>query len=365
MKTLSRGLALAGAAALLLSACGAAPDDGSTGGSTAAAGGDDFKACAVSDSGGFDDKSFNESSYDGLMAAEEALGIETATAESSSTADFTPNINNLVSEGCDIIITVGFLLANATAVAAEANPEVTFGIVDSTAQDADGNPVEIENVKPMSYDTAQASFLAGYLAAGMTETGTVATYGGMQIPTVTIFMDGFVDGVAHYNEAHGTDVTALGWNKEAQDGQFTGDFEDLTQGKTLTDQFVSQGADIVMPVAGPVGEGSLSSAAEQGGDLSIIWVDADGVETNPESAEYILTSVQKGIAASVEDVITQTYNGEFDNSAYVGTLENGGVGLAPYHEFEDEVPQELDDEVTQLKQDIIDGTTTVESPSSP
>jgi basic membrane protein A and related proteins len=366
MKTLARGLALAGASALLLASCGAAPEDApETAGTDGTGSAADFKACAVSDSGGFDDKSFNESSFNGLMAAEEALGIETATAESSSNAEFTPNINNLVSEGCDIIITVGFLLANATAVAAEANPDVQFGIVDSTAQDSGGQPLEFDNVKPMSYDTAQAAFLAGYVAAGMTETGVVATYGGMKIPTVTIFMDGFVDGVAKYNEVHGTDVRTEGWNKQAQDGSFTGDFEDQTKGKTLTDQFVAAGADIVMPVAGPVGAGSLASAAEQGGALKIIWVDADGVETNPDSAQYILTSVQKGIAPSVEDVVTQAQAGSFDNTAYVGTLENEGVGLAPYHEFEDAVPQELKDEVEQLKQDIIDGTIVVESPSSP
>lgn len=361
MKRAATVTAVATLSALALAACGAAPED-----DTSAGGEDnsDFKACMVSDAGGFDDKSFNESGKRGLDAASDDLGIETQVAESQANADYAPNITNLVSEGCDMIVTVGFLLATATGDAAQEHPDTEFAIVDSTAQDADGNPLELENVKPLSFDTAQASYLAGYVAAGMSETGTVATYGGIQIPTVTIFMDGFVDGVAKYNEDNGTDVKALGWDKEAQNGSFTGNFDDQAQGQQLTQTFIEQGADIILPVAGPVGLGSLAAARDSDG-VSVIWVDSDGVETNPEYSDIILTSVMKGIDAGVEDVITTGVNGEFDSTAYVGTLENDGVGLAPFHDFEAEVPQELKDQVEALKQEIIDGTVTVDSPSAP
>ncbi|BDZ40918.1 BMP family ABC transporter substrate-binding protein [Paraoerskovia sediminicola] len=365
MKRATKVTALAAISALALAACGSAPEestDAGADGSTDA--GADFKACMVSDAGGFDDKSFNESGFNGLTAAEDNLGIETATAESQSNSDFTPNIDNLIAQDCNMIITVGFLLATATGDAATANPDVEFGIVDSTAQDADGNALELDNVKPISFDTAQASYLAGYLAAGMSETGTVATYGGLQIPSVTVFMDGFVDGVAKYNEDKGADVKTLGWDKEGQNGSFAGGFDDQSQGQQLTQTFIDQGADIILPVAGPVGLGSLAAAKDSDG-VSVIWVDSDGAETNPDSADLILTSVLKQIGPGVEDVITGAVNDEFDNSPYIGTLENDGVGLAPFHEFEDTVPQELKDEVEQLKQDIIDGTITVESENSP
>ena len=368
MKSITRALALAGAGALTLAACGSAPEETAGGGSDSGGGAaSDYKACMVSDAGGWDDKSFNESSYNGLLNAEKDLGIQKQTAESTTVSDFEPNINNMVTEGCDLIITVGFLLAPATGKAAQANPDTDFAIVDSTAQDADGNPIELENVKPLEFDTAQAAFLAGYLAAGTTETGKVATYGGVNIPTVTIFMDGFVDGVAHYNETHGTEVEALGWNKESQEGSFTGDFEDQTKGKAVSDEFYSAGADIVMPVAGPVGAGTLASAKE-GEDRKVIWVDADGYETNasdPEAQATILTSVMKEMTVGVEDVITGAAGGEYDATPYVGTLENGGVGLAPFHDFEDEVPAELSGEIETLTQEIIDGTVVVESEASP
>ncbi|APX32489.1 BMP family ABC transporter substrate-binding protein [Brachybacterium sp. P6-10-X1] len=368
MKSFTRALALIGAGALTLAACGTAPEE-SAGGSGSSDGGSssDYKACMVSDSGGWDDKSFNESSYNGLLAAEKNLGVETASAESTTTSDFAPNINNMVTEGCDLVITVGFLLAPATGNAAQANEDTNFAIVDSTAQDADGNPIELENVKPIEFNTAEAAFLAGYLAAGMTETGKVATYGGMNIPTVTIFMDGYVDGVAYYNETKDDDVQVLGWNKETQEGSIVGTFEDQSKGKAVSDEFYNAGADIIMPVAGPVGAGTLASAKE-GDDRTVIWVDADGYETNSSdeaAQEVILTSVMKEMTTAVEDVITTSSEGEFDAKPYVGTLANGGVGLAPFHEYEDDVPAELVTELDALKQDIIDGKVTVESTASP
>src|SRR5699024_7623900 len=118
----------------------------------------------------------------------------------------------------------------------------------------------IENVKPIVFNTAEAAFQAGYLAAGMTESGKVATFGGVKIPTVTIFMDGYWQGVQYYNKENGADVKVLGWNQKSQNGSFTGDFTDQSKGKTLTENFIRQGADIVMPVAGPVGLGAAAAA---------------------------------------------------------------------------------------------------------
>lgn len=374
MRRVLKLAAVTAAATLTLAACGDAPeDDADTGGSedngsatseeAAPADGADFQACMVSDSGGFDDQSFNQSGREGMEAAESALGIQTTLVESQSDADYATNVNTLVSQGCNITIGVGFLLEDAIQTGAEGNPDTSFALIDSAFSDADFAPVELDNAKPILFNTAEASFLAGYLAAGMTETDTVATFGGLQIPSVAIFMDGFADGVALYNEDNGTDVQLLGWDKEAQNGSFSGDFENQSQGQTLTEQFIAQGADIIMPVAGPVGLGAAAAAEGEEG-TKIIWVDSDGFNTT-EYGDLMLTSVLKQIGPAVEDTITQTVEEGFDNEPYVGTLENDGVGLAEFHDFDGDVPQELKDRLAELEQQIIDGELTVESPNAP
>ena len=351
--------AVVGAVALVAAACGEEPEDeeDTTAGETTAAA-PDFLGCMVTDAGGVDDRSFNASAWQGLQTAESDLGIEVKFVESNAETDYAPNVNQMVSDDCGIIVTVGFLLGDATAEAAAANVEEQFAIVDFSYEQP------IENVKPLIFDTAQAAFLAGYLAAGVTETGTVATFGGINIPTVSIFMDGFSDGIDLYNEAKGTDVQLLGWDKEAQDGSFTGDFQNQANGQNLTNTFIQQGADIILPVAGPVGLGA-AAAAEEAGNVKVIWVDSDGFESASQYAPLFLTSVVKRIDNAVFDATTQAVEGSFSADPYVGTLENDGVGIAPYHDFEDEVPDELKQEIDDLRQQIIDGSLTVESPSSP
>ncbi len=359
--------AIFGISALVLTACGAAPEAAPSGsaaptsGASAPAGAADFTGCIVSDSGGFDDRSFNQSSYEGLMQAKADLGINVKKAESKAATDFAPNLNSMVKGGCNITITVGFLLSDDTKKVATANPDKHFAIVDD-------NAIDLKNVKPIIYDTAQAAFLAGYLAAGMTETGKVATYGGMNIPTVSIFMDGYADGVAYYNEKKSKDVKVLGWDAAKQTGTFTGDFENQGTGKNTTLTFANEGADVIMPVAGPVGLGTMDAVKELnagGKDVKVIWVDADGFESLASGNEFVLSSVVKEMGKSVEEVITADVEGKFDSTPYVGTLENEGVSLAPFHDFDSKVPAELKSELDTLKADIIAGTVKVESPSSP
>jgi basic membrane protein A and related proteins len=352
------GVASAGATALLLTGCGAAPDSGSTATNTAS----DYSGCIVSDSGGFDDQSFNQSSYEGLKKTEKDLGIKVNQVESKTNNDFEPNLRAMVTAGCDLTITVGYLLGDVTKAQATANPNSHFAIIDV------GYPTPIANVKPIIYDTAQAAFLAGYLAAGSTKTGTVATFGGIKIPTVTIFMDGYADGVKYYNEKKGKNVKVLGWDKAAQDGSFTGDFEKQDVGKQLTQNFLDQGADIVMPVAGPVGKGAgaaLNEAKAAGKDVKLIWVDSDGFLTAPDYKDIMLSSVMKQMGEAVETVVKEDKDGKFTNTPYVGTLANDGVQLAPFHSFDSQVPAELKSELDQIKKDIVDGKLKVESAASP
>jgi len=352
------GVAGMSAAALLLSACGAAPEEKSG----SAAGSSDYKACIVSDSGGFDDQSFNQSSYEGLKKSEKDLGITAKEIESKSNNDFEPNLRAMVNAGCNLTVTVGFLLGDATKAQATANPGKHFTIIDF-AYDK-----EIANVKPIIYDTAQAAFLAGYAAAATTKTGKVGTFGGIKIPTVTIFMDGFADGVKYFNEKKGKNVQVLGWDKDKQDGTFTGDFEKQDKGKQVTKSLLDGGADIIMPVAGPVGKGAASALKEAkaaGKDVKLVWVDSDGYLTAPDYKGLMLTSVIKKMDEAVETVIKDDKDGKFTAKPYVGTLANGGVDVAPFHDLASAVPADLQGELDALKKDIIDGKIKVESKASP
>jgi basic membrane protein A len=358
--------AAAAATTLVLAGCAQAPGTEGGGSSPAPSGGasgaaGDFKACMVSDSGGFDDKSFNQTSYKGLTDAKDQLGIQTGEVESSSEADFAKNIQSMVDADCNMVITAGFLLGDATLAAAKKNPDVSFAIVDNTPEGA----ASVQNLKPLVLNTAESSFLAGYLAAGMSQTGKVGTFGGLNIPTVTIFMDGYAQGVSYYNQQKSKNVSVLGWDAAKQDGQFTGNFEDTKGGQRVAQGLISQGADIVFPVAGPAGIGALQAAKASNGNVNAIWVDVDGCVSAEQYCPQIMTSVYKGMDVAVFDAIKAAKDGSFSNEPYVGTLENNGTGLAPFHEFESKVPAELTTELDTIKADIISGKIKIESKSQP
>ena len=311
-----------------------------------------FTACQVTDTGGVDDKSFNQTAWEGAQAAATDLGLEAKVLESQAETDYAPNINSFIAEDCDIIITVGFLLGDATKVAAEANPDRMFSIVDFAYDPT------IPNILGQVFATHEAAFLAGYVAAGMTNTGVIGTFGGINIGgPVTDFMDGFVWGAEYYNEQKGTDVQVLGWDPATKEGLFTGNFESLSDGRDFAQNLNQEGADIVLPVAGPVGLGSAALASELGSDtLKVIGVDADWYLTDPDHGGVYLTSVRKRVDATVYEAIKRANDGTFEGGLLVGTLENEGVGLAPFHDFDDDVPAELKAEVEALAAGILDGS---------
>jgi basic membrane protein A len=319
----------------------------------------DFKACMVSDSGGFDDKSFNQTSHDGLEAAVETYGVQTAEVESNDPSQFGDNIQSMVDEGCNQITTVGFLLAEDTLASAKKNKDVDYAIVDFAYFDEQGTNTAPPNLKGLTFNTAEPSFLAGYLAAAKSQSGAVGTFGGLNIPTVTIFMDGFAQGVEYYNEENGAAVEVLGWDREAQSGSFTEDFESTTKGQNIAEELIAQGADVIFPVAGPAGLGGLQAA--QDNDAWGIWVDTDGCVSAEEYCDSLLTSVVKGMDVGVTQAIADSAGGTFNNEPYEGTLENGGVGLAPYGPNAD-VDDELAAAIEDLKAQIIAGEIEVERP---
>jgi basic membrane protein A and related proteins len=359
----------------LLAACASAskPSSGgssspsSTGSGASTAG--KFLGCMVTDTGGIDDKSFNASSWQGMQeaAATDPSKISAKYLQSTSSADYAPNITAFLGEKCGIIVTVGYLMAAATGSAATSNASGKFAIVDcaiasvncpTTSSGAASTPPS--NVDSLVFDTVEDGFLGGYLAAGMSKTGKVATFGGDKIPTVTIYMDGFWDGVEYYNSQHHTHVDVLGWNEQSQSGEFTNSFTNLTMGQTITQQFINEGADVIFPVAGGVGLGAakaVQDADNTAGNTNITmeWVDTDGCISAAQYCKYFITSVEKGIQSAVKTAVVSAANGSFKGGTYVGTLANGGVTLAPYHQFASKIPASLQSEINTIKGEIISG----------
>jgi basic membrane protein A len=351
----------AGGLALTAAACGDAPDETPSGSGASGAAGAPYKACMVTDVGGIDDKSFNASAWAGMQAAKTAQSnVDPEYVASTAEADYEPNLRGYVTKKCNFILAVGGLMGDATKkVAAEATTQ-QFGIVDSSIEGA-------TNVYPMQFATDQAAFLAGYVAAGYSKSGKVATYGGLKIPPVTVFMDGFADGVAYYNKQKNKKVQVLGWTKASQNGTFAETFTDQNKGKSIANTFVAQGADVIMPVAGGTGLGTADVAKASGGKVSVIWVDQDGCKSASQYCDAFLTTVVKNITDAVEQAVAAGAANQPlpADPGYLGTLENNGVSLAPYNSFDSKIDPTLKSEVDKLKADIIAGTVKVESANSP
>lgn len=324
-----------------------------------------FKACVVTDTGGINDRSFNESAYNGALdAAKVNANVVPSYLSSSASTDYAPNIQNFINQGCGIIVTVGFLMDQATATAAAANPNQKFAIVD----DQPVNPntkAALPNVQSLLYDTNQGAFLGGYLAAASSKTGVVATYGGINIVPVTIYMNGFVAGVRYYNKTMHKHVKVLGWTPAAGNcsltkcngkGSFVGNFTDTTAGKNLTTGFFSAHADVVFPVAGSVGLGSIAAAKQAGKGHSVLWVDSDGCKTDKPDCGWLIGTVVKGVEPSVEAAILAAANGSFSGGVYTGTLKNKGTGLV-YGGIK--VPASLKAKIASIQKGISSGKISV------
>lgn len=322
-----------------------------------------FKVGEVTDLGGVDDKSFNASGWAGMQKAMADLGVDGKYLESKQQSDYAKNIQQFVDEKTNLIVTVGFLLGVDTATAAKANPETKFAIVDYSYPDCFGTSVEgkdcgsateIPNVLGLTFQTDQAAFLAGYAAAASTKTGKVGTFGGINIPPVTIFMKGFQAGVEYYNTQKKANVQVLGWDSAKADGLFTGNFDSTDDGRKFAESLMQEGADIIMPVAGPVGLGSAAVCKETG-KCKIVGVDTDWTVSAAEYKDVILTSVMKNINVAVYNAIKAAQDGSFKGGVYLSTLANGGVGLATVNGASAELTAELD----QVKADIISGKITI------
>ena len=342
-----KALSLAAASALVLSGCAAAPEEAPTAEPIA------FLACAVSDEGNWNDKSFNEAVYTGLKQAEAELGVQISALESATPEDFEPNLQASVDAGCDLIIGVGFALGDAITKISSENPELNFALVDSAS--------ESTNVKPLLFETAEAGFLAGYASADYSTSKTLGTYGGLPFPSVTDFMTGYYYGAMQWGMDNDTEVTVLGWDPadpEAAGNQFMNGFApNNPEGLAIAKLQLESGADVLLPVGGNQFTAAQSAIDEINPDAVMLGVDVDIAAKNPELAMYILTSIEKRMAIATFDVIKGLVEGAaFDATPYLGTLANKGVAITAFTDFSSKVSSGLVARLAELEAGIIDGT---------
>jgi basic membrane protein A len=324
-----------------------------------------YKACLSLDTGGPADKNFNQSAYEGLEALK-AAGFDTAYTTAVDDSSYAPNIQQLIDQGCDTVIAVGYNQGTALQAAVVANADIAFGWVDATWALEDGTIPA--NFTGIDFQIDEASMLAAYLAAGISKTHVIATYGGAPYPGVTKFMDGWVAGAKYYADKKSVATDVLGWDPVAKTGTFnpsTAPFNDVDFGKTTAEAFMGQSADVVHAVAGTTGNGTYQAMLDAG--KYSVGVDLDQCVSLPEYCGTLLTSAQKNIGAAIVTAVVNNYSGIKGGTNYVGTLKNGGVQIATLDRTETAwtatfgslVTAELKAEVEALKAAIMDGSVVV------
>lgn len=303
------------------------------------------------------DRAFNQAVFDGLTDAAATWGISVRDRLAPTEAQARRDIQHFVEERCGLIVTVGSIMAPVTAAQARRDPEQKFLTTD------DNVARKLDNLASAVFEVDQPAFQAGYLAAGVTKTGKVATFGGIPIPAVVPFMKGFTAGVLYYNQKHGTQVEILGWDPKSGTGTFVskdpndyGAFGDAAAAARLTTDFIRAGADIVMPVDGPSGEIGAGRAAEASNGVLLIGVDSDQHFSAPEYVDRWLTSVMKIYRRMVYSAMEKVVHDRFQGGALTGTLANDGVGLAPFYGLANRVPGKLRAELEEIKKGIADGS---------
>lgn len=295
--------------------------------------------CLVTDIGQIDDGTFNQFAHEGAIAVTEDYDLEYTFIETQAEADYDTNINTCVEEGFDVILTIGFMIADATWDAAVANPDVFFIGIDQFVgdqTDEDGNVTEEapENYVGIQFREDQAGFLAGALAALMTENDIVAGVYGVEIPPVKKYRNGFENGAQYINP----DISLL--------GVYIDDFVAPDRGASAAEQFIGEGADVIFGAGGQTGSGGITAAAQQ--DVYVIGVDQDEYlstfrDGETPGAEYIISSAMKRVDQGVYDMVAALAEGDMDGfpggDVYVMDATLGGVGLAEPHDAD--VPEEI------------------------
>jgi basic membrane lipoprotein Med (substrate-binding protein (PBP1-ABC) superfamily) len=313
-----------------------------------------LKVGLVTDTGGVNDKSFNQSAWAGVQKAAAEFGFDAKFLESKQTTDYEANIDAFASQNYDVIITVGFLMGDATAIKAKQYPKIKFAIIDNsyfptkgvaycddTIKDCykDGG---LTNVTSLMFQEDQVGFLAGVLAAGMSKTGTVCTVAGMQIPPVERYVIGFQGGAKWYKPATNTLNV------------YIPSFTDPATGKQTGVSMISQKCDVIFGVGGNTGNGGLLAAKEA--NLMAIGVDVDQYNTYPEVQSALISSAMKNVDVAVYNYLSAV-NGKTDTAGVVtANITNGGVGLAPFHDWDSKIPADVKAKIQEATDGLKNGT---------
>ncbi|MBQ9064228.1 MAG: BMP family ABC transporter substrate-binding protein [Blautia sp.] len=288
----------------------------------------------VTDVGGVNDKSFNQTSWEGLKAlAEEDDSFEVNYLESKTDADYQTNINTFIDEEYDLIICVGYMLADATREAAEDNPDQKFAIID------DASCADLDNVACLMFAQEQASYLVGLVAGSVTESKTVGYVQGMVSDSMNLFGIGYITGVLEACP----DATVLQYNAN--------NFGDIAGGSTAAKDMITKGADVIYQAAGGTGIGVINACDEEG--IWAIGVDTDQAELAPD---HVITSAMKRVDVASQDISRSVLEGTYEAGIHTYDLSNGGVDLAPTR---DHIPEDVLQVVEDAKTAIINGEKTV------
>lgn len=328
--------------ALFLSACAGSPAN-----PTDAAPG---RVAVIVDSGSIKDRSFNQYTFEGAQRAAEEHGLDFFYREPQSVTDYEAAVEATAQEGADLIFTVGFRMGDATAKAARNHPDIRFVIVDNAFSPGAGCPETVsdcysaegglQNVTSLMFAEDQIGYLAGVLAACMSKNGKIASVAGVELPPVVRFVKGYQNG-------------AVSFNPEIETfNQYVPDFNDPQMGQVVAHSFILQGADVIFGVGGNTGNGALKAAHDAG--LMAIGVDVDQYYTYPDIAASLLTSASKNVDVAAASAVSAFAQGALAPGVRLATLENGGIGLAPFHDWEGRVPQECKQAVDQSRQALIE-----------
>jgi basic membrane protein A and related proteins len=337
--------------AFAVAAAGCGGDDDEAGGDTGAPGETTAEAISVgmvSDTGGLDDRGFNEFSINGFERAQTELGVDGRVYTSESSDDYLPNLTAAVDDGHDLVVAIGFLIQPSVVEVGTEATDVSFAGVDQFYVEGEtedkcaelakeGQYCAVPNVLGLQFPSEEAGYLAGVVAAMMTETNTVSTVGGIKIPPVDNWIAGFRQAVKDTNP----DIKLL--------SAYSQDFVDQAKCKEIALDQIAQGSDIVFQVAGQCGLGALDAACQEG--VMAIGVDAD----QSFAGDCVITSALKPLELAVFETIKSVQEGTFEG----GTNRFFGIEEFPDSEllapYSDAVPQEVQDAVEEAKQKLISG----------
>jgi len=325
---------------LVLASCGGGTSSASPSCSTT------YKVGFVTDIGKLGDKGFNDAGWKGVQdaAADASLCVQAKFLESKQPTDYTPNIQQFVDQGYNMVVAAGFLLGDDTLKAAKANPNVKFTIVDSADFSDKTAP---SNFTGLLFKQDQGAFLVGALAALMSKTNHIGGVFGLDVPAVVQFRKGYENGAKYINPSIKVDGV---FHPAAANA-----FADPDWGKARAQDELSGGADVIFAAGGATGNGALLAAKEAG--KPCIGVDVDQYFTYPDVDPCLVTSAEKNISVAVKSIIVAAVKNQWPTGGVLlFDLKNNGVGLAPYHQWDSKVSADIKAKLLDIQNKIKDGS---------